>query len=245
MAGHSHWANIQHKKAAVDRKRGRAHSKLARKIITAAKQGGGDPDLNLKLKYAVQAARAANMSNDQIGRAIQRAVGGAAAESYEELVYEGYAPGGAAVLVEALTDNRNRTGGDVRVVFTRHGGNLGSTGSVAWQFERRAEVRVPASETSEEGLMLAVLDAGAEHLEDEGETFVVQGPPEAYQAVQQAVLDAGLTVASAGVAYVPKDYLAVDAETARRVATLLEALEEHDDVQNVYTNAEFPEGFEG
>ena len=245
MAGHSHWANIQHKKSAVDRRRAKVHSKIARKVIQAAKQGGGDPGMNLKLKYALQAARAANMSNDQVNRAIQRAVGGTQAEDFEELVYEGYAPGGAAVLVEALTDNRNRTGGDVRAIFTKHGGNLGQSGSVAWQFDFRAQVRVPASETTEDELMGAVLDAGASDIEQEGDSFVVHGPPEALSRLQQAVEGAGIASPAAEVAYVPKDYVPVDDQTARRVAALLEALEENDDVQQVYTNADFPEDFEG
>ncbi len=244
MAGHSHWANIAHKKAAIDRKRGRIFSKIARRIIAAAKAGGGDPNGNIKLKYAVQAARAANMSNDQIQRAIQRAVGGTDADAFDELVYEGYAPGGAAVLVEALTDNRNRTGGEIRSIFTKRGGNLGSTGSVAWQFERLAIVRVPADSITEDELMLAVLEAGADDIERDGEHFEIRGAVDALSAIQAAVEAAGLKCASADVSYVPKDEVPVDAETGRSVAALLEALEENDDVQNVYSNAEFPDDFE-
>ncbi len=244
MAGHSHWANIAHKKAAIDRKRGRLFSKLARRMIAAAKQGGGDPAANLKLANAVQAARAANMSNDQIKRAIQRAVGGADAADFEELIYEGYAPGGAAVLIETLTDNRNRTGGDVRMIFTKNGGNLGSSGSVAWQFARLAVVRVAAASTTEDDLMMAVLDAGADAIEEDGEFFEVRGAADSLAALRAAIEGAGLTPVSADVMYVPGESCPVDEAVGKRVAALLEALEENDDVQNVYSNADFPVGFE-
>jgi len=245
MAGHSHWANIAYKKAAIDRKRGKLWSKIARQILSAAKSGGGNPDANNKLKYAVAAGRAANMSNDQIKRIIDRATGAGGAESYEETVYEGYAPGGCAVLVEALTDNRNRTGGDVRNLFEKHGGNLGASGSVAWQFDRRAVLRLTKGGASEEDVLGAVLDAGADDVEDAGEEYVVTGAPQALSALQHAAQAGGLTVASAAISWVPKDYVAVDAGTAQRIATLLEGLEENDDVQGVHTNAEFPEGFAG
>jgi YebC/PmpR family DNA-binding regulatory protein len=245
MAGHSHWANIAYKKAALDKKRGKLWSKLARAILTAAKLGGGNPDANNRLKLAIQAGRAANMSNDQIKRIIDRATGAAAGESYEEAVYEGYAPGGCAVLVEALTDNRNRTAGDVRNTFEKLGGNLGTAGSVSWQFERRAIVRIPKGAATEDDVMAAVLDAGAEDVEDAGEQFVVSGSPQDLSSLQQAAQKAGLAVQSAQMSYVPKDYVDVDLETARRIVKLLDALEENDDVQHVHVNAQFPEGFEG
>lgn len=245
MAGHSHWANIAYKKAAVDKRRGKLWSKLARHVLTAAKNGGGNPDMNGRLKLAIQAARAANMTNDQIKRVIDRATGATGAESYEEVVYEGYAPGGCAVLVEGLTDNRHRTGGDVRNIFEKLGGSFGTTGSVAWQFDRKAVVRLTRGGASEEDVMNAVLDAGAEDIEDAGDQFVVTGPAQALAALQQAAQAGGFVVASAQIAYVPKDYVAVDLATARRITTLLEALEENDDVQHVHVNAEFPDGFEG
>ena len=245
MAGHSHWANIAYKKAAIDRKRGKLWSKIARQILTAAKSGGGNPEANNKLKFAIAAGRAANMSNDQIKRIIDRATGAGATESYEETVYEGYAPGGCAILVEALTDNRNRTGGDVRNLFEKHGGNLGAAGSVAWQFDRRAVVRLTKGGASEEDVLAAVLDAGADDVEDAGDAFVVTGAPQALTHLQQAATAAGLPVASAAIAWVPKDYVEVDTDTGRRIAALLEGLEENDDVQDVHTNAEFPEGFAG
>jgi len=245
MAGHSHWANIAHKKAAIDRKRGRLFSKLARRMIAAAKQGGGDPGTNLKLANAVQAARAANMSNDQINRAIKRAVGGQESGDFEELVYEGYAPGGAAVLVTALTDNRNRTGGEVRSIFTKRDGNLGSTGSVAWQFAHMAVVRVDRETTTEDDLMMAVLEAGADDLEEVGDFWEIRGSPDSLQALQDAVTAAGLEPAASELSYTPKDFVDVDDETGRKVAALLEALEDSEDVQAVHSNAAFPEGFEG
>jgi YebC/PmpR family DNA-binding regulatory protein len=244
MAGHSHWANIAHKKAAIDKKRGKLFSKLARRIIAAAKQGGGDPAVNLKLSNSIAAARAANMSNDQINRAIQRAVGGAESGDFEELTYEGYAPGGAAVLVEALTDNRNRTGGDVRSIFSKNGGNFGTTGSVAWQFTRMAVVRVPSEDTTEDDVMMVALEAGAEAVEEDGDFFEVRGAADTLDALRDAITGAGLTPASADVMYVPSDSCPVDVETGKSVAALLDALEENDDVQNVYSNAEFPDGFE-
>jgi YebC/PmpR family DNA-binding regulatory protein len=244
MAGHSHWANIAHKKAAVDRRRARLFGKIARKIIAAVKNGGPDTAVNLRLKSAIQAGRAANMSNDQIDRAIKRATGAAAEGNYEELTYEGYTPGGAAVLLECLTDNRNRTGGDVRSIFTKRGGNLGTSGSVAWQFQRCAVVRVTTESTTEDDLMMAVLEAGADDIEELGEVFEVRGAPESLQAIQDAVAAADLTASFAEVSYVPKDFVGVDAATAKQVAALLEALDEHDDVQQVHCNVEFPDDFE-
>ncbi len=245
MAGHSHWANIAYKKAAVDKKRGRIYSKIARKIIVAAKSGGGDPDMNLKLKYMIAEARAANMTNEQIKRAIDRGTGALAAESYDDVLYEGYAPGGAAVLVEGLTDNRNRTAGEIRGIFQKHGGNLGASGSVAWQFARRAVVRVPAAGADEESLMTAVLDAGADDMERADEAFVVRGAPDSLSRIQEAVASLKLSTSSSGVEYEPTNYAPVDADVGRSITSLLDALEENDDVQKVHTNAEFPDGFEG
>jgi len=245
MAGHSHWANIAYKKAAVDKKRGKVYSKIARKIIVAAKSGGGDPDMNLRLKYAVADARAANMTNEQVKRAIDRGTGALASDNYDDVLYEGYAPGGAAVLVEGLTDNRARTAGEVRQIFQKGGGNLGASGSVAWQFARRAIVRVPADGVDEESLMTAVLDAGAQDMEREEDVFVVRGAPESLASVQHAVARLRLQPSSSSIEYEPTNYTPVTAETARSIASLLETLEENDDVQKVHTNAEFPDGFEG
>lgn len=253
MAGHSHWANIAYKKAAVDKRRGKLWSKLARKVMSAAKQGGGNLDANFKLKFAVQAARAANMSNDQIRRIIDKATGASAGEDFVEVIYEGYAPGGAAVLVEALTDNRNRTAGDVRNAFEKLGGNLGAAGSVSWQFARKAVLRVAKDRATADDVLTALIDAGLEDVEeadagkgDDGDvrSFVVSGQPESLQSLQQAAQSAGFAAAEARLAFVAKESLPLDMEGARRVAALLEALEEFDDVQQVHTNAVFPEGFD-
>ena len=245
MAGHSHWANIAYKKAAVDKKRGKIYSKIARKIIAAAKSGGGDPDMNLRLKYAVADARAANMTNEQIKRAIDRGTGATASERYDEVVYEGYTPGGAAVLVEGLTDNPHRTAPDVRGIFEKHGGNMGTTGSVAWQFSKKAIVRLPSQGTDEDSLMMSALDAGAEDVERADEMFVIRGPASALTGLLQAVATQRLVPLSSGIEYVPLNYVAVPADIARSITSLLDALEENDDVQKVHTNAEFPDGFEG
>jgi len=245
MAGHSHWANIAYKKAAVDKRRGKVYSKIARKIIVAAKSGGGDPDMNLRLKYAVAEARAANMTNEQVKRAIDRGTGALSSDSYDEVLYEGYAPGGAAVLVEGLTDNRNRTAGEIRGIFQKGGGNLGASGSVAWQFARRAVVRVPIVGAVEDDLMMAVLDAGADDVERSEDVFVVRGAPESLADVQKAVARLGPTPVSSGIEYEPTNFTPVTADVGRAISSLLEALEENDDVQKVHTNAEFPDGLEG
>jgi YebC/PmpR family DNA-binding regulatory protein len=245
MAGHSHWANIAYKKAAVDKKRGKVYSKIARKIIAAAKSGGGDPDMNLRLKYAVADARAANMTNEQIKRAIDRGTGATTSERYDDVVYEGYTPGGAAVLVEGLTDNPHRTAPDIRGIFEKHGGNMGSTGSVAWQFTKKAVVRVPAQGTDEDALMMAALDAGAEDVERADEMFVVRGPATALPGLLSAAAAQRLVPLSSGIEYVALNYVAVPSDVARSITSLLDALEENDDVQKVHTNAEFPDGFEG
>jgi YebC/PmpR family DNA-binding regulatory protein len=245
MAGHSHWANIAYKKAAVDKKRGKVYSKIARKIIVAAKSGGGDPDMNLRLKYAVADARAANMTNDQIKRAIDRGTGATASERYDDVVYEGYTPGGGAVLVEGLTDNPHRTASDIRGIFQKYGGNMGATGSVAWQFAKKSVVRVPAQGTDEDALMMAALDAGAEDVERADDMFVIRGPASALSGLLSAAAAQRLVPLSSGVEYVALNYVAVPLDVARSITSLLDALEENDDVQKVHTNAEFPDGFEG
>jgi len=245
MAGHSHWANIAYKKAAVDKKRGKVYSKIARKIIAAAKSGGGDPDMNLRLKYAVADARAANMTNEQIKRAIDRGTGATASERYDDVVYEGYTPGGAAVLIEGLTDNPHRTAPEIRGIFEKNGGNMGATGSVAWQFAKKAVVRVPSQGTDEDALMMAALDAGAEDVERADDLFVVRGPAPALAGLLSAVAAQRLVPLSSGVEYVALNYVAVPLDVARSITSLLDALEENDDVQKVHTNAEFPDGFEG
>ena len=243
MSGHSKWSTIKHKKGAADAKRGQLFSKLSRAIIVAAKEGGADPSANLALQNAIEKARSYSMPKDNIERAIAKG-GGADAEaaSFETVVYEGYGPEGVAVLVEALTDNRNRTASEVRHAFTKHGGNLGTTGAVAWQFERRGIVLVQAAGVDEDELFLAVADAGADDVEQDGSVFQIASTPEQLQAVRQAVEGAGFTVESAELSMVPKVTVEIgDEPTAKKVVRLVEGLEDNDDVQDVYANFDIPE----
>ena len=243
MSGHSKWSTIKHKKGAADAKRGKLFSKLSRAIMVAAKEGGPDPGSNLALQNAIEKARSYSMPKDNIERAIAKGAGeGADGASFETVVYEGYGPEGVAVIVEALTDNRNRTASDVRHLFSKHGGNLGATGAVAWQFERRGVVLVDADGVDEDELMLAAADAGAEDVELDGTTFVVSAAPEDLSAVRQALESAGYALESAGLSMVPKTTVAIaDESTAKQVVRLVEGLEENDDVQDVYANFDIPE----
>ena len=243
MSGHSKWSSIKHKKGAADAKRGQLFSKLSRAIIVAAKEGGPDPEGNLALQNAVEKARSYSMPKDNIERAIAKGSGADAdASSYETVVYEGYGPEGVAVLVEAVTDNRNRTASEVRHAFTKHGGNLGTTGAVAWQFERRGVVLVSADGADEDTLVLTAAEAGADDVELDGSSFVVTSAPEAVTPVRQALDEAGFAVESVELAMVPKTTVAVsDESTARRIMNLVEGLEETEDVQDVYANFDIPE----
>jgi len=243
MSGHSKWSSIKHKKGAADAKRGQLFSKLSRAIIVAAKEGGGDPAANLALQNAIEKARSYSMPKDNIERAIAKGSGAdAEGSSFEAVIYEGYGPEGVAVLVEALTDNRNRTASEVRHLFAKHGGNLGTTGAVAWQFERKGVVLLSAAGVDEDDLVLAVADAGAEDVSLDGSSFVVTSTPEALSAVRAAVETAGLEIESVELAMVPKATVAVDDEsTARKLVRLVEGLEEADDVQDVYANFDIPE----
>ena len=243
MSGHSKWSSIKHKKGAADAKRGQLFSKLSRAIIVAAKEGGGDPAANLALQNAIEKARSYSMPKDNIERAIAKGSGAdAEGSSFEAVIYEGYGPEGVAVLVEALTDNRNRTASEVRHLFAKHGGNLGTTGAVAWQFERKGVVLLSAAGVDEDDLVLAVADAGAEDVERDGSSFVVTSTPEALSAVRAAVETAGLEIESVELAMLPKATVAVaDESTARKLVRLVEGLEEADDVQDVYANFDIPE----
>jgi YebC/PmpR family DNA-binding regulatory protein len=243
VSGHSKWSSIKHKKGAADAKRGQLFSKLSRAIIVAAKEGGPDPAGNLALQNAIEKARSYSMPKDNIDRAIAKGSGAdAEGSNFDTVVYEGYGPEGVAVLVEALTDNRNRTASEVRHQFTKHGGNLGATGAVAWQFERRGIVLVPADGTDEEELLLAAADAGADDVELDGSSFVITGPPESLSAVRETVEAAGFTIESAELAMLPKATVAIENEsTARKLLRLIEGLEESDDVQDVYANFDIPE----
>ena len=243
MSGHSKWSTIKHKKGAADAKRGQLFSKLSRAIIVAAKEGGGDPAGNLALQNAIEKARSYSMPKDNIERAIAKGSGAdAEAASFETVVYEGYGPEGVAVLVEALTDNRNRTASEVRHAFTKFGGNLGTTGAVAWQFERRGVVLVSASGADEEELVTAAAEGGADDVELDGSSFVVTSTPESLSDVRRALQDGGFTVESVELAMVPKTTVAVsDESVARRIVKLVEGLEDTEDVQDVYANFDIPE----
>jgi YebC/PmpR family DNA-binding regulatory protein len=243
MSGHSKWSTIKHKKGAQDARRGKLFSKLSRAIIVAAKEGGGDPASNLALANAVEKARSYSMPKDNIERAIARGTGADAdASAFEEVVYEGYGPDGVAVLVEALTDNRNRTASEVRHAFTKHGGSLGATGAVAWQFERRGVVLVEAEDVDEDELTLAAAEGGAEDVERDEDVFQVTSAPEDLSAVREAIESAGIAVRAAELQMVPKTTVGVaDEAAARRVVRLIEALEDNEDVQDVYANFDIPE----
>jgi YebC/PmpR family DNA-binding regulatory protein len=243
VSGHSKWSSIKHKKGAVDARRGKLFSKLSRAIIVAAQEGGPDPAGNLALQNAIEKARSYSMPKDTIERAIAKGSGSDAdGAGYETVVYEGYGPEGVAVLVEALTDNRNRTASEVRHLFSKHGGNLGTTGAVAWQFERRGVVLVHAEGVDEDGLVMAAAEAGAEDVELDGSSFVISTLPEVLAAVRAAVERAGFQVESVELAMIPKATVAISDEgTARKVVRLVEGLEESDDVQDVYANFDIPE----
>ena len=243
MSGHSKWSSIKHKKGAADAKRGQLFSKLSRAIIVAAKEGGADPASNLALQNAIEKARSYSMPKENIERAIAKASGADAdGSSYETVVYEGYGPEGVAVLVEALTDNRNRTASEVRHAFTKHGGNLGTTGAVAWQFVRRGVVVVAAEGADEDELVMAAAEAGADDVSLDGSSFVVTSDPESLTPLRQALAAAGFAVESVELAMVPKSTVAVaDESTARRILNLVEGLEDTEDVQDVYANFDIPE----
>jgi YebC/PmpR family DNA-binding regulatory protein len=243
VSGHSKWSSIKHKKGAADAKRGKLFSKLSRAIIVAAREGGPDPGANLALQNAIEKARSYSMPKDNIERAIAKGSGvDAEGSGFETVVYEGYGPEGVAVLVEALTDNRNRTASEVRHLFSKHGGNLGATGAVAWQFERRGLVVVAADDADEEALLLTAADAGADDVSLDGSTFEVSSAPESLSAVRAALEAAGFRAESAELAMIPKTTVAIgDEATARKVLRLVEGLEEADDVQDVYANFDIPE----
>jgi YebC/PmpR family DNA-binding regulatory protein len=242
VSGHSKWSSIKHKKGAADAKRGKLVSKLSRAIIVAAKEGGPDPAGNLALQNAIEKARSYSMPKDNIERAIARGSGQEAdAAAFETILYEGYAPGGVALLVEALTDNRNRTASEVRHLFSKHDGNLGESGSVAWLFERRGLVLVDGS-ADEDELLLAAAEGGADDVALDGSTYQVTAAPESLTAVREAVEDAGFAVDSAELTMVPKTTIEVEDESAaKKILRLIDALEDNDDVQEVYANFDIPE----
>lgn len=240
MSGHSKWATIKHKKAATDAKRGKSFTRIIKEIMIAARNGG-DPDMNPRLRTAITAAKGVSMPSDNIKKAIMRGTGELEGGQIDEVMFEGYGPGGAAVLVMVATDNRNRTVSEIRHMFSKNGGNLGEQGSVAWMFERKSQILVPAEKASEDQLMGIVLDAGADDLRNDGESWDVISPPEAHDSVLQALSKAGIATTSAEIAMVPKNLMKIEGKNASAMLRLSEALEEHDDVQNVYSNFDVDE----
>ncbi|HHT26047.1 MAG TPA: YebC/PmpR family DNA-binding transcriptional regulator [Firmicutes bacterium] len=239
MAGHSKWANIKRKKEKEDAWRGKAFTKVARQITIAAREGGGDINANFRLRMAVEAARAINMPNENIQRAINRGTGDVDSVSYEELVYEGYGPGGVALYMQVATDNRNRTAGDLRWILSKHGGNLGESGCVAWMFEKKGSIIISGDNLpTEDELMLAALEAGAEDVITSDEGYEIVCAPENFQAVQENLRQSAIPLTTAELVMEPKTTVTLGEEEARHVLALIEALEEHDDIQTVFSNLE-------
>ncbi len=241
MSGHSKWATIKHKKAATDAKRGQAFTRLIREISIAARSGGGDPDTNPRLRTAIQAGKNENMPNDNIERAILRGTGQLEGEQLEEVTFEGYGPGGVGILVRTVTTNRNRVVSEIRHMMAKHGGNMAEAGSVSWQFHRKGDIVVPKEAADEEKMMSLILDAGGEDLRDDGSAWEVVTPPEAFDAVRDALVKAGITPASAELSLLPQNYIKLTGSQAQQMLRLVEALEEHDDVQQVYANFDIDE----
>jgi YebC/PmpR family DNA-binding regulatory protein len=236
MSGHSHWATIKFKKAAVDAKKGKVFSKIARRITLAAKTGGDDPDTNLELRYALDDARGANMPKDNIERAVKKGTGELPGVMYEPAMYEGYGPGGVAIMAEGLTDNRNRTASEIRKIFERHGGNLGESRCVSWMFEHKGVIAIESAGVDEDTLTMAVLDAGAENMEKIGDVYEVTTEVAVLGKVKTALAAAGYKVQSAQPRTVPKTSVDLDAHLARKVIKLIDALDEQDDIQNISAN---------
>ncbi|WP_018125587.1 YebC/PmpR family DNA-binding transcriptional regulator [Desulfovibrio oxyclinae] len=241
MAGHSKWANIQHRKGRQDAKKAKFFTKAAKDIILAAKAGGGNPEDNSALRLAIQKAKQVNLPKDRIENAIKKGTGEIAGGDINEVVYEGYAPGGVAMLIEAATDNKNRTVAEIRHLLTKHGGNMGEAGSVAWMFNKKGVITFKKESYSEDDLMEVGLEAGAEDIIDEGEMLSVHCAPSEYVAVQQAFDEAGMTYESSEMQQVPENLVPVDKETGQKVVKLMDFIEDNDDVQNIYVNADFPD----
>jgi YebC/PmpR family DNA-binding regulatory protein len=240
MSGHSKWATIKHKKGALDAKRGKIFTRLIKEITMAAKSGG-DPDKNPRLRTAIVAAKAENMPADNIKRAIQRGTGELPGATYEEFSLEGYGPGGVAILVEISSDNRNRTVSEIRHVFGKNGGNMAEAGAVSWMFHKKGDIVVPKSAAKEDDLMNIVLEAGGEDLKDDGENWEILTDPSNYEPVLEAVKNSGITPASSSVSMVPQNYIKLEGSNAATMIRLIEALEDHDDVQHVHANFDIDE----
>jgi YebC/PmpR family DNA-binding regulatory protein len=241
MSGHSKWHTIKHKKGAADAKRGKVFTRIIKELTVAARGGGGDADSNPRLRTIIAEAKAVNMPADNIKRAIQRGTGELPGVSYEEVNYEAYGPGGAALIIEVLTDNKNRTVGELRHLLTKHGGNLGETNSVAWMFEKKGYIVVEKSKADEEALLSAALDAGADDVRDDDDNWEVVSPPEAFPSVRDAIKSLQIEPASAEVAMLPQNYVKLEGKTAQQMVRLMEGLEEHDDVRHVWSNFDIEE----
>jgi YebC/PmpR family DNA-binding regulatory protein len=242
MSGHSHWATIKHKKSAVDAKRGKLWSKLSKAIIVAARHGGGDPDMNIRLRAAIDAAKAVSLPKENITRAIKRGTGEAEGMAFEEITYEGYGAGGVAMICEVLTDNRNRTAPEIRKIFELCGGKFGAVGSVAWMFDKKGLFMVSTAKVDEDKLMEIALEAGADDVKQDGDKFSITCAISAYRAVSEALTKAGIELEVQELTLIPKNTVDVDdPDTARRILKLMEKLDDHDDVQNVVSNFNIPD----
>lgn len=244
MSGHSKWHNIQNKKGKADAKRGKIFTKIGKELALAIKNGGSNPDTNAKLRDVIAKAKAANMPNDNINRAIKKAEGELDSVNYEKIVYEGYGPSGVAVIVETLTDNKNRSAGNVRSAFTKGGGNMGTTGCVGFMFQEKGEIVIEKEDRDEDEMMMLALDAGAEDFAAEEEVFVVTTTPEDFGTVREALEAEGIEFLEAAVKMVPDTYTAINEDDAKKFQKMLDLLDDDDDVTDVYHNAEFPEGWD-
>lgn len=243
MSGHSKWSTIKRKKGAADAKRGKIFTKLIKELTIAAREGGGDPSGNPRLRLAIDNAKAANMPADNIERAIKKATGELEGTTISELTYEGYGPGGVAILVEVATDNKNRTVAEVRHLFSKHGGNMGESGSVAWMFEKKGIITLPMQGKLEEDILEIALNAGAEDMRAEEEFYEIQTDIESFETVRKALVDEELTIENASLQWIAKNTINIGGENAEKLLKLIESLEDSDDVQNVYSNADFDEEF--
>ena len=241
MSGHSKWASIKHKKGALDAKRGRVFTRIIKELTVAARGGGGDPDMNPRLRTIIADAKSVNMPADNIKRAIRRGTGEEPGVSYEEVSYEAYGPGGAAVIIDTLTDNKNRTVGELRHMLEKHGGNLAAAGAVSWMFTKKGYIVIEKSKADEEKLMGAVLEAGADDLQDDGDNWEVLSAPDAFQVVRDAVKQLGIEPASAEVSMIPQNYVKLEGKTAQQMVRLMDALDDQDDVQHVWSNFDIEE----
>jgi len=241
MSGHSKWHSIKHKKAAVDAKRGKMFTKIIRELAIAARMGGGDPEANPRLRKAISDAKAVNMPSDNIKRAIKKGTGELEGSNYEEISYEGYGAGGVAIYVEAVTDNKNRTVSELRHIFTRNGGNIGESGCVSWMFNRKGYIVIEKSEASEEKLLEIIMDADAEDLKDDGDNFEIITAPENLDKVVKALQDHNIEMTTSKLAYLPQNYIKLEGKQSQQLLRLMEELEDHDDVQNVWANFDIDE----